>query len=47
MVNELYPHNFHKTDKQGRPISIDRIGKLNYPELMKTTSKDRLYKHWI
>lgn len=44
---KVYPHNYHKTDKLGRPIYIDRNGQLKIDELFKLSSEDRLVKHYI
>lgn len=44
---KVYPHNYHKTDKLGRPIYIDRNGRLKIDELFKISSEERLVKHYI
>ena len=46
-MQEHYPHCYHKTDKQGRPIYIERIGKCNVPALLEVTTEDRIRKHFI
>jgi hypothetical protein len=43
----VYPHNYHKTDKLGRPIYIDRNGHLKIDELFKISNEERLVKHYI
>jgi hypothetical protein len=45
-VKIYYPHGFHKTDRLGRPIYIERIGALNIKRLWATTTAERmeLYK---
>jgi hypothetical protein len=46
-VQEVYPHNYHKTDKKGRPIYIERLGLMKIDELFKVTTEERLVKHYI
>lgn len=46
-VKKFYPHGYFKTDKQGRPIYIERIGALKIKELFKVTTEDRLIKYYI
>eukprot|EP00245_Coleochaete_scutata_P009293 TRINITY_DN3016_c0_g2_i1.p1 TRINITY_DN3016_c0_g2~~TRINITY_DN3016_c0_g2_i1.p1 ORF type:complete len:280 (-),score=60.65 TRINITY_DN3016_c0_g2_i1:127-966(-) len=38
----LYPHFHHKTDKIGRPIYIECLGKLQVEEVLKVTTMDRM-----
>ena len=42
-----YPHNYHKTDKLGRPIYIERNGLLNIDNLFQHTSEGRMFQHYI
>ena len=44
---DVYPHNYHKTDKKGRPIYIECQGKLKIDEVFRITSEERLIKHYI
>mmetsp|Transcript_90096 Transcript_90096/g.124375 ORF Transcript_90096/g.124375 Transcript_90096/m.124375 type:complete len:100 (-) Transcript_90096:580-879(-) len=46
-VQVFYPHGYHKVDKQGRPIYIERIGQLNVTELFKITTEERMVRHYI
>ncbi len=46
-VKAIYPHGYHKTDKNGRPIYIEQISKVNLTELFKITSEERMMKYYI
>jgi hypothetical protein len=46
-VKVYYPHGFHKTDKQGRPIYIDIMGELKIDDLLKLTTQERMVKYQI
>ncbi|KIL67206.1 hypothetical protein M378DRAFT_159598 [Amanita muscaria Koide BX008] len=40
-VNKYYPQYYHKMDKDGRPIYIQKLGSFNYTELYKVTTPER------
>ncbi|KAK0188926.1 CRAL-TRIO domain-containing protein [Armillaria mellea] len=40
-VDKYYPQYYHKMDKEGRPIYIERLGYLNIKELYRITSQER------
>ncbi|EAU80577.1 SEC14 cytosolic factor [Coprinopsis cinerea okayama7 len=40
-VNKYYPQYYHKTDKDGRPIYIEQLGKLDINALYKITTPER------
>lgn len=44
---KVYPHNYHKTDKLGRPLYIERPGLIKIEELFQLSSEERLVKHFI
>lgn len=46
-VAEIYPQFYHKTDKKGRPLYIERIGTLNVPKLWEVTNEERMFNNWI
>jgi len=47
LVLEVYPHGYHKVDKKGRPIYIERQGFTDMEKLFKITTEERLLKHYI
>lgn len=40
-VNKYYPQYYHKTDKDGRPIYIERLGLLDIAALYSVTTQER------
>jgi len=46
-VQALYPRFYHKTDKEGRPIYVERLGFLDVKKLFGITDEDRMIKNHI
>lgn len=46
-VASFYPQYYHKTDKDGRPIYIEELGKVNIPEMYKLTTQERMLKNLV
>lgn len=46
-IKESYPHGYHNVDKQGRPIWIERIGKLNLKQLYEATTEERQLRYFV
>ncbi|EPS43446.1 hypothetical protein H072_2574 [Dactylellina haptotyla CBS 200.50] len=44
-VFEYYPQFYHKIDKDGRPVYIEKLGKINLTELRKITTEERMLRN--
>ncbi|CCM03233.1 uncharacterized protein FIBRA_05358 [Fibroporia radiculosa] len=40
-VDKYYPQYYHKIDKDGRPVYVERLGKLDIPKLYAITTQER------
>ena len=43
----FYPQFYHKTDREGRPIYIEQLGKLDTTKLAALTNQDRQLHHLV
>eukprot|EP00897_Mesotaenium_endlicherianum_P002864 jgi/Mesen1/2605/ME000166S01729 len=46
-VKQYYAQFHHKTDKEGRPIYVEQLGKLDVDKLMEVTTMERLLKYHV
>jgi hypothetical protein len=46
-VFEYYPQYYHKTDKDGRPVYIEQLGKIDLNAMYKITTGDRMLANLV
>jgi hypothetical protein len=46
-VFEFYPQYYHKIDKDGRPVYIEQLGKIDLTAMLKITTEERMLQNLV
>ncbi|KAJ5888136.1 cytosolic factor phosphatidylinositol/phosphatidylcholine transfer protein [Penicillium taxi] len=46
-VFEYYPQFYHKTDNDGRPVYIEKLGKINLNKMLEITTAERMLQNLV
>ncbi len=46
-VRKHYPHGYYGTDKVGRPVYYEQVGKIDVKQVFTVTSEERFVKYFI
>jgi len=46
-VFEYYPQYYHKIDKDGRPVYIEQLGKIDLAAMLKITTEERMIQNLV
>jgi len=44
-VLKCFPHSYHGVDREGRPILIERMGRIDTEQLFQITSSERILNY--
>lgn len=47
LVAQMYPQYYHKTDKDGRPVYYEELGKVDLTAMLKYTTQDRMLRNLV
>lgn len=47
LVAKMYPQYYHKTDKEGRPVYFEELGKVYLPDMLKITTQERMLQNLV